>query len=112
MRNPKWPGVLTPLSLSQRHDIYLGCAFLLEYIYITVPVCYTVQCQFNMVLGLHAYHMPGISSSNMLKGQGHFHFAESTSIGKSLSQWETFEGHQGQDQGQRGATEAMVCYHK
>ena len=30
----------------------------------------------------------GISS---LKGQGHFHFAKGTSIGKSESQWGTFE---------------------
>ncbi len=27
-----------------------------------------------------------------LRGQGHFHFAKYTSIGKSLSLWETFEG--------------------
>ena len=36
----------------------------------------------------------------MLNGEGHFHFAKGTSVGKSYSQLETFEGH-GQDQGQR-----------
>ena len=39
-------------------------------------------------------HRPGNSSWNMLKGQGHFHFAKETSIVKSSSQWETFEGAQ------------------
>ena len=37
----------------------------------------------------NARNRPGISS---LKGQGHFHFAMATFIGKSVSQWETFEG--------------------
>ena len=38
------------------------------------------------------YFRPGISSLNMLKGQGHFHFAKDTSIGKSYTQWTFFEG--------------------
>ena len=50
----------------------------------------------------------------MFKGQGHFNFAKGTSIGKSKeSQWEIFEGHQGQDKGQqRPRPPWPACYSK
>ena len=48
----------------------------------------------------------------MLKWQGHSNFAKSTAFGKSESQRETFEGHQGQDQRQqrRGLLGLFFCF--
>ena len=47
-------------------------------------------CRLAIVLFCKASHIR--SGTPSLRGHGHFHFAWGTSIGKSLSVWENFEG--------------------